>query len=75
MDKRLLDSYETAQSGGAYVNFMMGDEGTERVKATYRDNFEHLVEIKTKYDPDNFFARNQNILPRASGAKSAKHAG
>jgi hypothetical protein len=49
----------------------MEDEGAERIRATYRDNFERLVEIKTKYDPGNFFARNQNILPRASGAKAA----
>ena len=49
--------------GGAYVNFMM-DESAERVRAAYRDNFERLVEIKTKYDPDNFFSRNQNIQPR-----------
>jgi FAD/FMN-containing dehydrogenase len=47
----------------------MEDEGAGRVKATYRDNFERLVEIKTKYDPDNFFARNQNIQPRALGGK------
>jgi len=43
----------------------MMDEGAERVKTAYRDNFERLVEIKTKYDPDNFFACNQNIQPRA----------
>jgi hypothetical protein len=49
--------------GGAYVNFMM-DEGAERVRAAYRGNFARLVEIKTKYDPDNFFSRNQNIQPR-----------
>jgi FAD/FMN-containing dehydrogenase len=55
--------------GGAYVNFLMEDEGAGRVKAAYRDNFERLVEIKTKYDPDNFFARNQNIQPRALGGK------
>src|SRR5580704_10177869 len=35
--------------GGAYVNFLMGDEGVGRVQATYRDNYERLVEIKTKY--------------------------
>ena len=52
--------------GGAYVNFLMEDEGAGRVKAAYRDNFERLVEIKTKYDPDNFFSRNQNIRPRSS---------
>jgi FAD/FMN-containing dehydrogenase len=52
--------------GGAYVNFLMEDEGAGRVKAAYRDNFERLVQIKTKYDPDNFFSRNQNIRPRPS---------
>ena len=48
--------------GGAYVNFMM-DEGLDRVKATYRDNYERLLEIKRKYDPNNFFRINQNISP------------
>ena len=49
--------------GGAYVNFMM-EEGQERVKATYRDNYDRLVAIKTKYDPTNLFRVNQNIKPR-----------
>jgi FAD/FMN-containing dehydrogenase len=49
-------------AGGAYVNFMM-DEGEDRVKATYGDNYEKLVEVKTKYDPENFFRVNQNIKP------------
>ncbi len=48
--------------GGAYVNFMM-DEGIDRVKATYRDNYDRLLEIKRKYDPNNFFRINQNITP------------
>ena len=51
-------------AGGAYANFMM-EEGAERVKATYRDNYERLVEVKTKYDPTNLFRVNQNIRPRA----------
>ena len=41
----------------------MGDEGEDRVKATYGDNYERLVAIKNKYDPDNFFRVNQNIKP------------
>jgi FAD/FMN-containing dehydrogenase len=49
-------------SGGAYVNFMM-DEGTERVQATYRDNFDRLARVKAKYDPTNLFRVNQNIPP------------
>jgi FAD/FMN-containing dehydrogenase len=53
--------------GGAYVNFMM-DEGVDRVKATYRDNYDRLLEIKRKYDPNNFFRINQNIAPDAKNA-------
>lgn len=49
-------------AGGAYVNFMM-DEGEERVKATYRDNYGRLAAIKAKYDPANLFSVNQNIKP------------
>ncbi len=48
--------------GGAYVNFMM-DEGQERVRASYRENYDRLANIKQKYDPDNFFHVNQNIRP------------
>ena len=48
--------------GGAYVNFMM-EEGQSRVRATYRDNFDRLSKIKSRYDPGNLFRVNQNILP------------
>jgi FAD/FMN-containing dehydrogenase len=48
--------------GGAYVNMMM-EEGDERIRATYRGNYERLAEIKRKYDPDNLFHVNQNIAP------------
>ncbi|HEX5500346.1 MAG TPA: BBE domain-containing protein, partial [Thermomicrobiales bacterium] len=49
-------------AGGAYVNFMM-DEGQERVRATYRDNYDRLAAIKRRYDPTNLFRVNQNIRP------------
>ena len=48
--------------GGAYVNFMM-EEGEDRIRATYGENYDHLVAIKNKYDPTNFFRVNQNIKP------------
>jgi FAD/FMN-containing dehydrogenase len=50
-------------AGGAYVNFIMNDEGQERVKTTYRDNHDRLARIKAEYDPDNLFRVNQNIRP------------
>ena len=49
-------------AGGAYINFMM-DEGQERIRATYRNNYDKLVQIKNKYDPENLFRVNQNIVP------------
>ena len=49
-------------AGGAYVNFMM-DEGEDRVRAAYRGNYARLVQVKTAYDPTNFFHVNQNIRP------------
>ena len=51
-------------AGGAYVNFMM-EEGEDRIRATYRDNYSRLAAIKVKYDPDNLFHVNQNIKPDA----------
>lgn len=61
-------SYQEAlhpySSGGAYTNFMM-DEGQERVRDSYRQNYDRLVDIKTKYDPGNLFRVNQNIKPKS----------
>jgi FAD/FMN-containing dehydrogenase len=63
--REYFDAVHPYSGGGAYVNFMM-NEGQERVKATYRDNFERMVEIKNKYDPTNLFRVNQNIEPTAT---------
>jgi hypothetical protein len=49
-------------AGGAYVNMMM-DEGQERVRASYRENYDRLAKIKATYDPGNVFRINQNIRP------------
>jgi len=57
------ESLHPHSAGGAYVNFMMDDEGQERVKATYRDNYDRLAKVKAMYDPNNFFRVNQNIRP------------
>ena len=54
-------------AGGAYVNMMM-DEGQERVRASYRDNYDRLARIKREYDPDNLFRVNQNIEPAGNGS-------
>jgi FAD/FMN-containing dehydrogenase len=46
-----------------YVNYLDDDESGDPVAAAYGPNYRRLQEIKTKYDPDNFFHINQNIRP------------
>ncbi len=47
---------------GGYINFMAGDD-QDRIRANYRGNYDRLVEVKRRYDPDNLFHLNQNIRP------------
>jgi hypothetical protein len=49
--------------GGSYVNFLQGDEAQGELEASYGDNWDRLVEIKRRYDPDNLFRHNRNIAP------------
>jgi FAD/FMN-containing dehydrogenase len=49
-------------SGGTYLNFL-GDEGPDRVRAAFGNAYDRLARVKAEYDPDNFFNRNQNIVP------------
>ncbi len=60
--KGYFDALHPYSAGGAYINFMM-EEGQERVKASFRGNYDRLASIKKKYDPTNFFRVNQNIKP------------
>jgi FAD/FMN-containing dehydrogenase len=50
-----------SESGG-YINFMAEDD-QGRIKDNYRANYQRLVDVKRKYDPNNLFHVNQNIKP------------
>ena len=50
-------------TGGTYVNFLTEEEGDERIHAAYGNNYERLVEVKSKWDPGNLFCMNKNIAP------------
>ncbi len=60
--KAYQEALHPYSAGGAYSNFMM-DEGQDRIKASYKHNYERLVQIKNRYDPNNLFRVNQNIKP------------
>jgi len=53
-----------SQQGRLYLNFAgLGEEGEALVKDAYGKNYSRLAAIKAKYDPENMFRFNQNILP------------
>jgi FAD/FMN-containing dehydrogenase len=45
-----------------YVNYLE-DDASDAATVVYGPNLPRLREIKTKYDPENFFRHNVNILP------------
>jgi FAD/FMN-containing dehydrogenase len=47
------------------LNFTVVEEQerSDRVRASYGDNYDRLKQIKQKYDPGNFFRVNNNIPP------------
>ena len=52
-------------TGTLYLNFTSAvEEGTTvGVESAFGKNLERLAEIKAKYDPDNIFRLNNNIIP------------
>jgi hypothetical protein len=50
-------------ASGVYVNGL-SDEGTDGVRHAYRaDTIARLTALKDRYDPDNVFHLNHNIVP------------
>jgi FAD/FMN-containing dehydrogenase len=50
-------------TGGTYVNFLTEEEAGERLHAAYGNNYQRLVEVKSRWDPRNLFRMNKNIAP------------
>jgi FAD/FMN-containing dehydrogenase len=47
-----------------YVNYLENDEGGDPAAVAYGANYGRLRDLKSTYDPDNFFKENVNIRPR-----------
>jgi len=45
-----------------WLNYL-GDDQDDAVRAAYGPNYDRLVELKRRYDPDNVFRHNHNIVP------------
>jgi FAD/FMN-containing dehydrogenase len=50
-------------TGGTYVNFLTEEDAGDRIQAAYGKNFQRLVDLKSKWDPNNLFRMNKNVAP------------
>jgi hypothetical protein len=69
--RRLWDALVPHSSGGYLLNFL-GDDNPEAIRGAFGSNHARLVELKTKYDPTNFFSLNQNVLSRPRDSRSLR---
>lgn len=49
------DAVEPFTTGDVAMNFLPGDEPEARIRAAYGDNYDRLVEVKRRWDPENRF--------------------
>jgi hypothetical protein len=50
-------------SSGSLLNFL-SENNPDDIHTAFGSNYLRLVDLKTKYDPTNFFSLNQNVAPR-----------
>ena len=61
---RAFASAMTPHGAGGYLLNFLGEEEDATIRAAFGANYDRLVEVKSKYDPENFFRVNQNVLPK-----------
>ena len=50
-------------AGRRWLNYLADDDGNDAVRAAYGPNYDRLIEAKRRYDPENVFHHNHNIVP------------
>jgi FAD/FMN-containing dehydrogenase len=61
----LLKALTPYSETNLYLNFPgFLEEGDAMIRSAFGNNYQRLVELKTKYDPQNVFHINQNIKPK-----------
>lgn len=59
---KVFERLESYAGGRVYANYM-STPGGANAKSVFGDNLMRLKDVKRKYDPNNIFHLNQNILP------------
>jgi FAD/FMN-containing dehydrogenase len=67
---RVAEEMRPYETGATYVNFLeLGDWTPEQTQSAYSaEDWERLVGLKSRYDPDNLFRFNRNI-PASSASR------
>jgi FAD/FMN-containing dehydrogenase len=60
--RETFDALRPHMADRAYVNYF-SDDDDDRIRQAYGPNYDRLVELKRRYDPENVFRLNQNISP------------
>jgi FAD/FMN-containing dehydrogenase len=63
--RETYDAVAPHAAAGRWLNYFGDDEDAGAIDAAYGPNRSRLAEIKGRYDPDNVFHLNQNIVPAA----------
>jgi FAD/FMN-containing dehydrogenase len=63
--RAFFEAMRPSMAPGVYVNYLE-DEADPQLRSTYGEGYARLAALKMKYDPTNFFRRNQNIKPEAA---------
>ena len=57
------DSVRPYLADRRWLNYLDDDDAADAVRAAYGPNYDRLVEVKRRYDPENVFRLNHNIDP------------
>lgn len=62
--RQFIQEMEGFSDGSRYLNFAgFQEEGSEMIRKGFGPQYERLMQLKRKYDPNNLFRLNQNIQP------------
>ena len=50
-------------AGRRWLNYLGDDQAEDAIRAAYGPNYDRLREVKRRYDPDNVFHLNHNVVP------------
>jgi Berberine and berberine like len=57
------DALSPSFRDGRWLNYFDDDDRADAIRAAYGPNYDRLLEVKRRYDPDNVFHLNHNIDP------------